>query len=144
MKQLVVSLLIFQFFFGCSESKSVERKIIGSCCGACYGDCFSGYLIENDVVFKISGKSCEDIHWDQKIKLNKNKSQDIQELFNKLPENYTDYSGTYGCPDCHDQCTIFISFKIADVVTEIFLDPDPNMHPSEFNEFIEGISNLQL
>jgi hypothetical protein len=136
--------LILQLISACSQPNLVERKIIGSCCGECYGDCFSGYLIENDAVFKISGKSCEEIHSDQKIKLNRKKSEAVRHLFNMLPENYTDYSGTYGYPDCHDQCTIFISFKIEDVVTEIFLDPDSGMHPSEFDEFIEGISNLDL
>jgi hypothetical protein len=140
----IITILIFQLFLSCTSSKETDWMVIGYCCGECHDKCFSGYYIEKDSIYKISGKYCDDVDISNKIVTDNEEYAKVANVADKLPNNYTNFSGTYGCPDCHDQCSIFVSFKLNGNITKIILDPDLGMHPEEFNDFVNGILDMEL
>lgn len=144
MKKIISSLLICTLFLSCSSRTEVEWKVIGYCCGECSGSCFSGYYIEKESIYKISGKYCDNYDISNKTILEKNEFETVRNVLAKLPSDYVEFSGQYGCPDCRDQCAVFVSYKLDGNIKEIILDPDPGMHPKEFEEFVSAMLGLQL
>ena len=52
--------------------------------------------------------------------------------------------GRYGCPDCRDQCRIYISFQNGNDKGIILIDLSEGGHPKEIDAFIKGVMNLSF
>jgi hypothetical protein len=142
--RLFLSLSILIAICSCkSDLKPSRPVIIGFCCGECSGKCFRGYLISDTAVYEVEGTYCDNIDTSTKQRVNKTIENKVREIFGVLPPGYAKYQDTIGCPDCHDQCAVFISTGGIPGHRAI-IDPDNSKHPKELDEFVRRIWELKL
>jgi len=142
--KLFILLIISSCQFGGPKQDENDYKIIGVCCGECAGSCFQGFLISHEVVYKIQGKYCDNFDTMSKQPVNKRLSDKVKLVLNELPGQLTKYHGEIGCPDCHDQCGIYLSFGVNNKQQHVIIDPDSDKPPSELKEFVQRVQELKL
>jgi hypothetical protein len=133
-------------FLSCGSSVNYQKRemIVGVYCGECRGDCFQGYTLTGDSVTKISAKFNDQLRSSSEAKASSEEAGQVNELLGLLPADINNYKGKYGCPDCHDQCGIYLSLKNNSRKTIIFIDPDEGKHPKELDAFVRAVNNLKL
>lgn len=145
MQSFLLFIVIIVTSLSCSDTNfDNEETIIGIYCGECVGNCFQGYIIIGDSVTKLSAKYFDQLENNSKTKISVEEKNQVKNLLKFLPSNVEKYKGAIGCPDCHDQCGIYLSLKNKGKTTTILIDPDKEKHPKEFEKFVAGTKNLKL
>jgi hypothetical protein len=139
----IVYILALTLLTTCSFHKEKYNSIIiGYYCGECVGDCFQGYYISGDSVFKLSAHNIDSIDIKKKIVLtDKKEIKKIKEIETLLPSNLIRFPHEIGTPDNRDQCGIYIRAKFKGLTREILIDPDK---PERFKKLTIAIKNLAL
>jgi hypothetical protein len=141
---LLISILFLSLSFNSCSYNEIDQITIGIYCGECPSHCFQGYTITGDSVVKISANYYNDIQNSSKTKISLEEARKVKKLRSLLPSNLSKFNETIGCPDCHDQCGIYVSYKTNSGSRVILIDPDEGKHPSEFNSFILELKEVQL
>jgi hypothetical protein len=144
----VILLFTLLFIFSCQsvqvKQDENEYQIIGLCCGECIGSCFRGFFISHEVVYRIKGKYCDNFDTLNKQPVDKSLSDKVKLVLNELPSQLEKYHGKIGCPDCHDQCGIYLSFGNNNKYQQVIIDPDIDKHPDELKRFVQKVQELKL
>jgi hypothetical protein len=141
---LLTALVLTLFSCGNSTYYKSQETIIGIYCGQCEGNCFQGYAISGDSILKVSAKYHDQLKAGDRMKASKEEAKQVRDLLKLLPSNLDKYQGTIGCPDCHDQCGIYLSWNNSTGMKAIHIDPDKDKHPQELDAFVSAMSDLKL
>ncbi len=120
------------------ETGDFEYFIFGTAYGECMGDCAKIFQLEGGKLFAddvVEHLTTENVTF-QNTSLSAEKIAIAEELLERFPTALSnEANGQVGCPDCHDQGTMFIKIKTGGQVRFWFIDP----HPSTYAEFCEAI-----
>ncbi|MBN2613564.1 MAG: hypothetical protein JXB00_18555 [Bacteroidales bacterium] len=139
--QIALILLIIN---ACNHQVPYSDTIfLGYYCGECAKNCAIIYKIDRTGVFADTTDSFfsnpdryDYFSLHQGAEVKDLTYSDFESIIKLLPDNLKKYPGIVGCPNCYDQCGIFISYKGKD----IRLDP---VSPSDdFKEFSKAFLNL--
>jgi hypothetical protein len=139
----VIYILTFTLLISCSIQKEKYNSIIiGYFCGECIGQCFQGYYISGDSVYKLSFHSIDSINLEKKRPvLDKREIENIKKIETLLPSDLNKYPDKIGSPDSRDQCGIYILAKYKKKTKKILIDTDK---PDDFKKVTVAIKNLKL
>lgn len=144
--------LLFVLFLGCKKDPIVQvapdRFIFGSAYGECIGDCARLFKLENQKLFPDDGvvhlSYNSDDHPFQSQDLAADKVALAESLLAQLPAGLmNETEAVIGCPDCHDQGTIFIETKTGDAVRRWYIDPDSEQYGSFCDSVRTTVNKLQ-
>ncbi|MGZ8536480.1 MAG: hypothetical protein ACXWV4_13175 [Flavitalea sp.] len=141
-----LSLIVLIYILSsCSHVERATGEItIGVYCGMCKGSCFQGYTISGSTVTRISAKYHDQLQNRISTSTAIEEAMRVKDILKSLPDDLRKYPQTIGCPDCHDQCGVYLSIKNRYGVSVIHIDPETGKHPKEFEAFIAGINSLKL
>lgn len=135
--------LVIIILFGCTNLIGQHHSdpiIIGTYCGECEGQCFQGFYISGDSIYRISASYIDKIDLTKKeIVLDTNIIKKILNIKSLIPSDLNKYSHVIGEPDSRDQCGIYIKSINKITTKEILIDPDK---PSDFKDFSVEIQKL--
>lgn len=151
MLKLFPLLTIFIMVISCSSivDKKVDYIIYGVVCGECSGHCATMYKVDNK--FLVRDTSDNYFHNRTKLEsgfisgdtLNKANFDEAKTLKEKLPDILlTSSEEKYGNPDNHDQCGIYIQFKIGNQIKTFDIDTDLDKIPADLRDYVERIMKL--
>ena len=120
---------------------STTEYTIGMGCGHCMGQCFTGFRIAGDKVVKLSSRYINDVDTATESPASASEATSAKQLISAIPKDLDKYPERIGCPDCADQCAIYLSVKSAGKTKTIIIDPDD--HPSEFDAFVAGVREFR-
>lgn len=127
---------------GCrTAAPSTTEYTIGMGCGNCLGQCFTGFRIAGDKVVKLTSRYINDVDSAVESPASSSEATAARQLIVSIPKELDKYPERIGCPDCADQCAIYLSTRSAGKTKTIIIDPDD--HPSEFDTFVEGVRSLK-
>ena len=144
--------LLLVLFLGCkkdpSEQINPDHFIFGTAYGECAGDCARLFKLEDEKLFPDDGVvylnyNGADIPF-QTQSLATDKVALAESLLSQMPAallNETEEQ--IGCPDCHDQGTIFIETKTGDAVRRWYIDPDSEQYGSFCDSVRTIVNKLQ-
>lgn len=148
------AILLMLMGFACTNFSTFDRTdydsiAFGTYCGECNGQCFQGYYLKNDNVYRIGlpDNNLENVNFDtisDKTQLDKTESEKIQAILKLLPGNIESYNKTIGNPDNQDQCGISLFLDHKSHQTKIQIDMDKRNCPAKLSKFIEAVSSLKL
>jgi hypothetical protein len=144
MKHFLTFTLVVLTLLSCGLRIDSEKEdtIIGVYCGMCQGSCFQGYSITNDSVSSVSAKYYDKLDSTSRVRVSPEEEKKVRDLLKLLPADINEYERKYGCPDCHDQCGVYISLKSEGTEKIILIDPVEGKHPKELAPFVLGIRSL--
>ncbi len=121
----------------------------GSYCGECAGTCFTVYKVTSDSLwiesdnkfFHLLGKDSI-MQGFKGTGLSKEEQQKAVYVIKDIPDTLTKLNSlTFGCPDCADQCGIFLEFKIKGVFKRFLIDPE-YAAPNGLRNYFDEIADL--
>jgi hypothetical protein len=144
MQKLLILFILPAMISGCTidGKKSVQETMIGIACGECEGKCFHGYRLTTAGVSKFTTIYLDDLDKAQWSKAMDFEAERVKKIVSLLPPNLEQYPSRIGCPDCADQCAIYIATQTEVGVKMIVVDP--SSYPKEFTAFVEEMKTLQL
>jgi hypothetical protein len=122
----------------CAVTKATEQEltIIGRNCGMCRGTCFKGYQITGDTINVVEAASSDKLAYATLTKGSADDERQFRELLELLPSVTWPSSERIGCPDCHDQCGIYVYISKGSKIKTVMIDPDAGAVPKELAPFV--------
>ncbi len=151
-RQLLITLLSIWIII-CSFNKktnhNIDYLIYGVYCGECTEHCSTMFRLDKkqlfidttDTFFKNIGKS-ERVFFKADT-LNNEQFQEAKVLKTALPRILLQSKDRdFGNPDNHDQCGIYIQFKIDKQLKTFYIDTDLEKIPKELRDYAELVMKL--
>ncbi|GAA4345380.1 hypothetical protein GCM10023184_47290 [Flaviaesturariibacter amylovorans] len=130
-------MLLLSLLAGCRPSGAgSDETILGLACGMCDGNCFSGIRMRSGNMERFAAPRIGALDRARLSTASPEEAQRFNRLIKLLPPRLDRYPNRIGCPDCADQCTIYLSVPTASGNKTIELDP--NQHPPEFAPFVKA------
>lgn len=143
MRTVYILIIILGTILSCQNSEApLEQATLGMACGICNGQCFQGFRISKDRVLKLSAPYFDELEKASTAPASPAEANAARQLLSLLPKGLEKYPDKIGCPDCADQCAIYISTQSSGRTKTIVIDP--NEHPVEFDSFVARVKALQL
>ena len=138
---------------GCSSSngtnQNIDYIIYGIYCGECSGHCATMFKLDNnrllidttDTFFKNSTNRERVIFKDDT--LNKEQFQEAEIVRTSLPKILLQSKDKdFGNPDDHDQCGIYIQFKVDKQLKTFYIDTDLGKVPNELRDYAKLVMKV--
>ena len=143
MRTVYILIIILGTIHSCQNSEApLKESTLGIACGQCGGQCFQGFKISKDRVLKLSAPYYNELEKAVTAPASSSEANAARKLLSLLPKDLEKYPDKIGCPDCADQCAIYISTQSSGGIKTIVIDP--NEHPAEFDSFVAEVKKLQL
>lgn len=138
--KLLYSLLLFVLLpvhFTHKQKAKVEYIVYGVYCGECFGKCVNLHELKGDTLLESADTTINSfIDYSRKGKDFKGKAINtriplaLKKIRDSIPLILLkSRSRTFGEPDSHDQCGIFLRIKTTDSVKDFYIDPEIKSPP---------------
>lgn len=118
-----------------------DYLIFGHFFGECMGEtCIETYKLTSSKLYENQNDNYAHTDFNF-IELDNDKFNDVSDLSSFLPtELLNESDSTFGCPDCHDQGGLFISFFNDNELKTWRIDNDKNAVPSYLHDFMDKVN----
>lgn len=127
----------------CQKDEIIKNDylIFGHFYGECAGEsCVETYKLTNDKLYEDLNDNYYATSFNF-VELSNDKFNDVNDLSDFLPDLLLDENdSTFGCPDCHDQGGLFVSYNKDDELKSWRIDQSKDDVPNYLHDFIDKIN----